>query len=99
MSEEEKQSILGGWPAEVVEIVGRTGMTGTPEAGWEAVIGLELHVQLDTESKIFSGASTAYGAEPNRQADMLAPGRRRVAAMPPPCRRQAAARPPPGTMV
>ena len=28
MSEEEKQSILGGWPAEVVEVVGRTGMTG-----------------------------------------------------------------------
>ena len=28
MSEEEKQSILSGWPAEVVEVVGRTGMTG-----------------------------------------------------------------------
>lgn len=35
---------------------------------WEAVIGLEVHVQLSTESKIFSGAATAYGAEPNRQA-------------------------------
>ena len=35
---------------------------------WEAVIGLEIHVQLMTRSKIFSGASTAYGAEPNTQA-------------------------------
>ena len=35
---------------------------------WEAVIGLEVHVQLQTKSKIFSGASTAYGAKPNTQA-------------------------------
>ncbi len=40
-------------------------------AGWEAVIGLEIHVQLNTASKIFSAASTAYGAEPNRQACAL----------------------------
>lgn len=32
---------------------------------WETVIGLEIHVQLNTQSKIFSGASTAFGAEPN----------------------------------
>jgi aspartyl-tRNA(Asn)/glutamyl-tRNA(Gln) amidotransferase subunit B len=36
---------------------------------WEAVIGLEVHCQLMTKSKIFSGAATAYGAEPNTQAD------------------------------
>ncbi|MEX2489528.1 MAG: Asp-tRNA(Asn)/Glu-tRNA(Gln) amidotransferase GatCAB subunit B, partial [Pseudomonadales bacterium] len=44
---------------------------------WEAVIGLETHVQLLTRSKIFSGASTAFGAEPNRQAcpiDLGLPG-------------------------
>jgi len=35
---------------------------------WETVIGLEIHAQLATQSKIFSGASTAYGAEPNTQA-------------------------------
>jgi aspartyl-tRNA(Asn)/glutamyl-tRNA(Gln) amidotransferase subunit B len=35
---------------------------------WETVIGLEIHTQLATESKIFSGASIAYGAEPNTQA-------------------------------
>jgi aspartyl-tRNA(Asn)/glutamyl-tRNA(Gln) amidotransferase subunit B len=35
---------------------------------WEVVIGLEIHAQLATKSKIFSGASTAYGAEPNTQA-------------------------------
>ena len=37
-------------------------------AAWETVIGLEIHAQLATESKIFSGASTAFGAEPNTQA-------------------------------
>lgn len=44
---------------------------------WETVIGLEIHAQLATESKIFSGASTAYGAEPNTQAcavDLGLPG-------------------------
>ena len=44
---------------------------------WEMVIGLEVHVQLSTESKIFSGAATAYGAEPNTQAcavDLGLPG-------------------------
>ncbi len=35
---------------------------------WEVVIGLEIHAQLATKSKIFSGAATAYGAEPNTQA-------------------------------
>ncbi|MDX9699131.1 MAG: Asp-tRNA(Asn)/Glu-tRNA(Gln) amidotransferase subunit GatB [Rhodocyclaceae bacterium] len=44
---------------------------------WEVVIGLEVHAQLTTASKIFSGASTAFGAEPNRQAsavDLALPG-------------------------
>lgn len=44
---------------------------------WEVVIGLETHVQLNTASKIFSGASTAFGAEPNVQAcavDIALPG-------------------------
>ena len=35
---------------------------------WEPVIGLEIHAQLSTQSKIFSGASTAFGGEPNTQA-------------------------------
>ena len=38
---------------------------------WEVVIGLEIHAQLATVSKIFSGASTAYGAEPNTQACLV----------------------------
>src|SRR5690606_10678264 len=38
---------------------------------WQAVIGLEIHVQLNTRSKLFSGASTAYGAEPNTQASFV----------------------------
>ena len=44
---------------------------------WETVIGLEIHAQLATQSKIFSGASTAYGAAPNTQAcavDLGLPG-------------------------
>ena len=44
---------------------------------WETVIGLEIHAQLATQSKIFSGASTAFGAEPNTQAcavDLALPG-------------------------
>jgi len=38
---------------------------------WETVIGLEVHAQLATRSKIFSGAATAYGAEPNSQACLV----------------------------
>ncbi|MDO5059509.1 MAG: Asp-tRNA(Asn)/Glu-tRNA(Gln) amidotransferase subunit GatB, partial [Neisseria sp.] len=38
---------------------------------WETVIGLEIHVQLNTESKIFSGASTAFGALPNAHASVV----------------------------
>jgi aspartyl-tRNA(Asn)/glutamyl-tRNA(Gln) amidotransferase subunit B len=41
---------------------------------WEAVIGLEIHTQLATKSKIFSGASTTYGAEPNTQACVISMG-------------------------
>jgi aspartyl-tRNA(Asn)/glutamyl-tRNA(Gln) amidotransferase subunit B len=44
---------------------------------WDTVIGLEVHVQLATNTKIFSGASTAFGAEPNIQAcaiDLAMPG-------------------------
>ena len=44
---------------------------------WEIVIGLETHAQLQTQSKIFSGASTRFGAEPNTQAcavDLALPG-------------------------
>jgi aspartyl-tRNA(Asn)/glutamyl-tRNA(Gln) amidotransferase subunit B len=41
---------------------------------WEAVIGLEIHAQLATRSKIFSGAGTAYGAEPNTQACLVTLG-------------------------
>jgi aspartyl-tRNA(Asn)/glutamyl-tRNA(Gln) amidotransferase subunit B len=45
--------------------------------GWEIVVGLETHAQLLTKSKIFSGASTAFGAAPNTQAsavDLALPG-------------------------
>jgi aspartyl-tRNA(Asn)/glutamyl-tRNA(Gln) amidotransferase subunit B len=38
---------------------------------WETVIGLEIHAQLATRSKIFSGSSTAYGAAPNLQANLV----------------------------
>jgi aspartyl-tRNA(Asn)/glutamyl-tRNA(Gln) amidotransferase subunit B len=38
---------------------------------WETVIGLEIHAQLATRSKIFSGSATAYGAPPNEQANLV----------------------------
>ena len=38
---------------------------------WETVIGLEIHAQLATRSKIFSGSATTYGAPPNTQADLV----------------------------
>ena len=40
-------------------------------SAWETVIGLEIHAQLATESKIFSGSATRYGAPPNAQANLV----------------------------
>jgi aspartyl-tRNA(Asn)/glutamyl-tRNA(Gln) amidotransferase subunit B len=48
-----------------------------PSGNWEVVVGLETHAQLSTVSKIFSGASTAFGAPPNTEAsavDIALPG-------------------------
>lgn len=39
--------------------------------GWEVVIGLEIHCQLNTNTKIFSGSSTEFGSEPNTQASLI----------------------------
>ena len=44
---------------------------GNLNVDWEAVIGLEIHTQLATRSKIFSGSSTRYGAPPNSQASLV----------------------------
>ena len=51
----------------------RRKISGCDDMGmeWEIIIGLEVHTQLSTGSKIFSGASTTYGAEPNTQADAV----------------------------
>ena len=57
-------------------------MSSAPRAaglvrGYEVVIGIETHAQLSTRSKIFSGASTEFGAAPNTQAsavDLALPG-------------------------
>jgi len=38
---------------------------------WESVIGLEVHIQLDTKSKLFSGSPTTFGAKPNTQANII----------------------------
>lgn len=51
--------------------------SATPIRRWETVIGLEVHAQLNTASKLFSGAATIYGREPNAQAciiDLALPG-------------------------
>ena len=51
--------------------------TGPLVRGYEVIIGFETHSQLATKSKIFSRASTAFGAEPNTQAcavDLALPG-------------------------
>ena len=38
---------------------------------WEVVIGLEVHAQVTSNSKLFSGAATAFGAEPNSQVSLV----------------------------
>src|ERR1700744_182887 len=40
---------------------------------WEVVIGMEVHAQVTSNAKLFSGASTAFGGEPNSQASVVAP--------------------------
>jgi hypothetical protein len=55
----------------------KSGLRRNTAMQWEVVIGLETHTQLSTASKIFSGTSTAFGAEPNTQAspvDLALPG-------------------------
>jgi aspartyl-tRNA(Asn)/glutamyl-tRNA(Gln) amidotransferase subunit B len=46
-------------------------MSSSENNGWETVIGLEIHAQLQTVSKIFSGSATAYGSSPNSQASLV----------------------------
>ncbi|MEQ1547699.1 MAG: hypothetical protein ABL918_03505, partial [Chakrabartia sp.] len=38
---------------------------------WEVVIGLEVHAQITSKSKLFSGADTTFGAEPNSQVSLI----------------------------
>ena len=52
----------------------QTGSTSSDQLAWEAVIGLETHVQLGTNSKIFTSASTAFGDEPNTHIDPVVCG-------------------------
>ena len=48
-----------------------TSVHDSARGAWQAVIGLEIHAQLNAASKLFSGASTAYGAEPNTHASVV----------------------------
>ena len=47
------------------------GSWAQPMTSWETVIGLEIHAQLATKSKIFSGSATVYGSPPNAQANLV----------------------------
>ena len=38
---------------------------------WEIVVGMEIHAQVTSQAKLFSGASTAFGAEPNSNVSMV----------------------------
>src|SRR4029077_5547473 len=42
-----------------------------PTGDWEVVIGLEVHAQINSQAKLFSGASTAFGGEPNRHVSLV----------------------------
>ena len=69
--------------AAVAEAAAMSGECSAPRAlirGYEVVIGIETHAQLSTRSKIFSGASTAFGAAPNTQASAGRPRAARHAA-------------------
>lgn len=49
----------------------KTGIVKGNTGEWEMVIGLEVHAQIQSKSKLFSGASTAYGAEPNENVSLI----------------------------
>ncbi len=51
-----------------------TAATSSDNGAWEAVIGLETHVQLGTNSKIFTCASTTFGDDPNTHIDPVVCG-------------------------
>src|SRR5262252_9663460 len=55
---------VGGPPMKSKFIKGRTGP-------WEVVIGMEVHAQVSSQSKLFSGAATEFGAEPNSQVSLV----------------------------
>src|SRR5581483_10403208 len=78
-----RRLLLGGAPARdraplpAGERLAPARPRGGPMSAWEIVVGLETHAQLATRSKMFSGASTAFGAPPNTQAsavDVALPG-------------------------
>jgi aspartyl-tRNA(Asn)/glutamyl-tRNA(Gln) amidotransferase subunit B len=54
--------------------VTKTGIIKGNTGDWEMVIGLEVHAQVQSKSKLFSGASTAYGAEPNENVSLIDAG-------------------------
>jgi len=61
-------------PPSSTPVVAKDASTPDALAPWEAVIGLETHVQLATASKIFTNASTAYGDDPNSHIDPVVCG-------------------------
>jgi aspartyl-tRNA(Asn)/glutamyl-tRNA(Gln) amidotransferase subunit B len=59
------------WRPIIMIVRRKTSVCRNMSTQWEIVIGLEVHTQLSTSSKIFSGASITYGADPNTQADAV----------------------------
>src|SRR6185437_5134271 len=60
------RAVMSSSPSEL-----RENLRAAHDEEWETVIGLEIHAQLATRSKIFSGSPTAYGAPPNTQANLV----------------------------